>query len=443
MKYFTPTKLSENMRETPEGFLLCLDVSIARTGQMKYGPDETPLETGAQGIVIISRDEDEIFRPETIASFEGKPVTIQHPTEFVTPENWSRLAKGSVQNVRRGEGEYKDDLIADLLITDKDAINLVKNGLREVSCGYEAEYVQTAEGKGIQTNIIGNHLALVEQGRAGSGYAINDKKGVFTMGVDKVKETVKKIFGKAQDDAMNAIEDAGGPDITSKNQKYEAEGKGYDELVKSVKDLAGKIESMKPKDAASAEAAAGQGERTQGPAEARGAYDADAVEERLKKLEMMCSQLMEKMASKEGGDADMEEKAEDDDMESMDEDMDESEDDDFEESSMTGDTASRAEILSPGIKKSKSVKIDALKAAWGTKDGKRIIEALNGGKTPDFKSEKEVDHLFRGTSEVMKLSRKDAVKQTKVTDFGSTIFREGPMTAEKLNEINAKFYNRK
>jgi hypothetical protein len=441
MKYFVTSKLSENIHETPEGFLVCIGVPIARTGDMLYGEGETPLETDAKGKVVISRSEDEVFRAETIASFEGKPVTITHPTEFVDPSNWSRLAKGLLQNVRRGEGENKNDLLADLLITDSTAIFLVKNGLREVSCGYEAEYTQTDEGKGIQTNIIGNHLALVDQGRAGSTYAINDHKGVKKM---KLSERIKAIFAKAQDEAMKVAEDeaaAGKEDKGEKGEPAKDAGKSYDELVKMVKDLGEALSASpmakKQKDAeGSAEAAAGEKEQ-------KGAKDEDpmaALSDRLSALEASVSKLMEQMAGEgESEDADEDKKAKDADEG---EESEESEDDDFEESTMTGDAASRVEILAPGMKPGKDAKVLSLKAAYATKDGKKVIDSLTGGK-PTFDNAEKVETLFIAASELMKAQRSNEFSKAKQTrDFDSGDNAQGVVTAEKLNEINAKFYAR-
>jgi hypothetical protein len=72
---FYASKISENMSETPEGYLLCVGVPIGRLGELEYAEGETPLET-KDGRVTVTRDEAELFSPETIASFEGKPVTI-------------------------------------------------------------------------------------------------------------------------------------------------------------------------------------------------------------------------------------------------------------------------------------------------------------------------------------------------------------------------------
>lgn len=415
---------------------MCVGVSIARTGEQIYGEDETPLETDDDGIVKIHREEAEVFRPETIASFEGKPITITHPKEFVNPNNWASLSKGSMQNVRRGEGDQKDDLVADLMITDAMAIALVKNGLREVSCGYEAEYEQKGDGKGIQTNIIGNHLALVRNGRAGSAYAINDHKGVPRM-KKKLQDQIKKIFGKAQDEAMSLVDDA---DIEEKKDDKKEESKdaaSYDELVKCVKDLGEKVaafskakdeEKPAPKKDAKKEEKS-EDEESEGEA---------SLEDRLKALETAVQGLLEKKAdedSEESEDADESEEGE------------ESEDDDFEETTMTGDAAtdmaSRAEILAPGIKNTKDVKVKALKAAYATKDGKKIIESLTGGKAPAFDSADKVNTLFVAASELMKVSRTDAFSKSKQTrDFNSVLDTDGVMTAEKMNEINAKHYKK-
>ena len=207
-KFFTPSKLSENIRETPEGFLLCLGVPIARTGWQEYGPGETPLEIGDDGRVWIHREKDEVFKPQTIASFNAKSVTIKHPAEFVVPENWKELTVGVAQNIRKSDekdDEGEEMLIADLLITDEMAIGLVRHGLREVSCGYDAEYEQTDDGEGRQFNIVGNHIALVEQGRAGSAYAIKDHKGKVEelMTLKEMAEKIKNL-GKTVDEAVEA-----------------------------------------------------------------------------------------------------------------------------------------------------------------------------------------------------------------------------------------------
>lgn len=215
--FYTTSAIGPKQSLTPEGFLLCEEVPIARTGMMIYGPDETPIDAGPEGIVKIHRDASEVFRAETIASAQGKPVTNDHPETDVTPDDWKELAHGIMLNVRPGADALDDLLLSDLLITTKDGINAVQNGKREVSLGYEADYVEVAPGVGKQTNIIINHVALVEQGRCGPRCAINDEKPNLNIEVtmkrrnvnDKLKSLLRRAFkAKDSDDFEEIVKDA-------------------------------------------------------------------------------------------------------------------------------------------------------------------------------------------------------------------------------------------
>lgn len=219
--FYTTEQIGPKQSLTPEGFLLCEDVPVARTGMMIYGPNETPIEAGPDGLVKIHREDADVFRPETIASAQGKSVTNDHPDDDVTPNLWKELSHGIMLNVRRGVGAFDDLLLADLLITTEDGIKAVQEGKREVSLGYEADYVQLAPGVGKQANIIINHVALVEQGRCGPRCAIKDEKPEIsktevimktrkTRSIhDKLASLLRRSF-KAKDEAEleDVIQDA-------------------------------------------------------------------------------------------------------------------------------------------------------------------------------------------------------------------------------------------
>ena len=135
-----------------------------------------------------------------MASFEGKPVTDTHPSVLVDSGNYAKLQKGHVQNVRR-EGDY---IVADLYVNDADLIEQIQSGKqREVSCGYMCVYEPDDDGYK-QTKIRGNHVAVVQMGRAGHEVAINDtaaqtaEKGLTIM--SRFKE-VLSAFGMAAQDA--------------------------------------------------------------------------------------------------------------------------------------------------------------------------------------------------------------------------------------------------
>ncbi|WP_024904471.1 DUF2213 domain-containing protein [Robbsia andropogonis] len=171
--FFTTEKVGKRQSFTPEGFLLCEEVPIARIGTQDYAAIELPDLEDKDGVIEVERTEDVVFSPATIASFIGKPVTIDHPSEAVTPTTWGVLAKGGVHNVRRGAGDMSDFLIADLLVTDRGAINDVVSGrLTQVSCGYDSDYEQIAPGRARQTTVVGNHVALVLNARCGPVCAI-------------------------------------------------------------------------------------------------------------------------------------------------------------------------------------------------------------------------------------------------------------------------------
>ena len=204
MLAFYGSRVSPHMTETPEGFLICHDVPIARTGKQDY----LAREIGGQGenMVPVLRVEKEVFSQAAMASFEGKPVTDDHPPIPVTSENSGIYAKGHVQNVHRGSGSDADLLLADLFIVDAELIRAIKNGLREVSCGYECDYAQDDRGRYYQCRIRGNHVAIVAAGRAGSRVSIKDSKpNIKTKGVFPMKNRtsiVARLFAHWATDAQ-------------------------------------------------------------------------------------------------------------------------------------------------------------------------------------------------------------------------------------------------
>lgn len=183
-------RISPHMTDTPEGFLICHDVPIGRTGEMEYLARELQLDGDPERMVRVDRDEAEVFSPDALASFEGKPVTDGHPPETVGPENAAAYHRGHIQNVRR-EGAY---LVADLHLTDAGLISEVKNGVkREVSCGYSCLY-ERAGDRYRQKQIRGNHVAVVPRGRAGHEVAIKDAALAAGKGRKPMKKETKEAW---------------------------------------------------------------------------------------------------------------------------------------------------------------------------------------------------------------------------------------------------------
>lgn len=99
----------------------------------------------------------------------------------------------------------QDYVVADLHVQDRGLIDAIQRGKREISCGYECEYVHNADDTYSQKNIRGNHIAVVERGRAGKRAAILDSDTINKEKAGKRPErkTMKKhglffnLFGQA------------------------------------------------------------------------------------------------------------------------------------------------------------------------------------------------------------------------------------------------------
>lgn len=194
------TQISPNCTKTVEGYFICQNVPIARTGQQEYLAGELGLGGDPERPVVVERYPEDVFEPGALASFEGKPVTRGHPPEMVGPENHSSYAMGHVENVRR-DGNF---MVADLYINDPGLASDIENKVvREVSCGYLCQY--EADGGGFkQTHIRGNHVAVVPNGRAGREVAIKDAAQEAGKGMNRMnafRKALMTFFASAAKDA--------------------------------------------------------------------------------------------------------------------------------------------------------------------------------------------------------------------------------------------------
>lgn len=208
IEFFTSRVLSENIGEHPNGFLICKNAVIGRTGFQKYKGAELlkfyPKEQDRKDLglseidpsadIQVFRDPEEVFHPDAMKSFEGMSFTDNHPlgNQFVTTDNVMVFGKGHVQNVRKGEepldsGDWP--LLADLVITHEDAKSKIEAGERELSSGY-AYKLQRRNGRFVQTDILGNHVALVPKGRAGTA-RINDSAAEVVPQLSAVQEAYR------------------------------------------------------------------------------------------------------------------------------------------------------------------------------------------------------------------------------------------------------------
>lgn len=241
------------MTKTPEGFLVCHSVPICRTGMQEYMPQELGVKDRDGGFLEVYREESEVFKPAAIASFEGKPVTDDHPPVGVDASNYASYTKGTVQNVRRGSGEDRDKLICDLVVYDAALIAKIDAGKREISCGYECKYIERDDGTYCQMDIIGNHVAVVEEGRAGHEVAIRDAKANLEGGKQMAKKgsILHRMFAAFAKDAepeevreaARAVDEAEGGG-TAPADVQETQDKDVTALMDAVAALNAKVDAL-------------------------------------------------------------------------------------------------------------------------------------------------------------------------------------------------------
>lgn len=160
---------------TPNGYLRC-DARITKTGVFEYRFSNGSIRREL-------RLPEEVFRADSLQSFEDVPLTNNHPREPLTTKNTRRYQAGNVKQVRRDA----DHIAARVLITDDDAIrDAEKKGKTQLSCGYLCDLEEKPgvtigiEGvpdglqyDAIQRNIVGNHVAIVDKARAGTSAALH------------------------------------------------------------------------------------------------------------------------------------------------------------------------------------------------------------------------------------------------------------------------------
>lgn len=162
--------------ETPEGYLT-VTVPITRPGVFPYQRQDGTVQMEA-------KLPDEIFSDRTIRSARSKPVTDEHPNEPVTIDNYQTYAKGMSHTDARVE-DLK--LYVSITITDKDLIQKIYDGKREISIGFMSDVVAekgTYNGQQyeyVQRNIEINHIAIVDQGRAGPEVAIRSDSDAWQI----------------------------------------------------------------------------------------------------------------------------------------------------------------------------------------------------------------------------------------------------------------------
>lgn len=165
-----------------DGRLHVATTHISKANVCEYYGSEIPdwqgLGLDAQKLYKMWRNPQELEKGAS--TFARLPVLSEHvPVTVDAPR--PDLVVGAIGSDVEFDGTY---LNADISVWDKSAIaGIETETVKELSCAYRYVPVMTAgvtpdgvEYDGVMTQIRGNHLALVEQGRAGSDVVVADSK---------------------------------------------------------------------------------------------------------------------------------------------------------------------------------------------------------------------------------------------------------------------------
>jgi hypothetical protein len=164
--------------DQPNGFMSMM-ANLTRTGVFTYF-ERTP--DGTIRVIRQFRDPEEVFAEATIQSLMGLPITNNHPTELVSPENARAFVVGMTSDTPKKvylpEQMPMDQAEAyvqqQITLFDANAISQVKTKKKtQLSLGYVCALDESpGVYKGqpydfVQRDIRYNHLSLVDQARGG------------------------------------------------------------------------------------------------------------------------------------------------------------------------------------------------------------------------------------------------------------------------------------
>lgn len=166
------------------GFLHVSISPLTRVQVAPYHGSEIPgwqsLGLDPERIYKGYRSADELSKPETIESVNGIPIQLMHHMDYAdAPAKATRVGSTGT------DAAFHDPYLTNSLhIQDKKAIDRINDGsMRELSLAYRYKPIFTAgvspDGEKydfLMTDISANHLALVDEGRAGHEVLVYDSK---------------------------------------------------------------------------------------------------------------------------------------------------------------------------------------------------------------------------------------------------------------------------
>jgi uncharacterized protein DUF2213 len=205
-QYLYQTRISDHLAVSPEGYLIATACVLCRSGEQQYRMSELDESSNSNQLVNVNRPVSEVTDPKFLASLPGKAFVVRHPSAgLITADTHSWSSRGVV--LRAYVSDQPDEngnvlVLGDLCIHDPTAIQRVLDGERQLSVGYKYQLEQGADGGLEMRNLIANHVALVEAGRAGNA-AIMDA----AIGDDELAHKIDQLTKGTADDEIPESED--------------------------------------------------------------------------------------------------------------------------------------------------------------------------------------------------------------------------------------------
>jgi len=228
---------------TPEGVFVDTP-KVTRTGIFEYkNPDGSTRRE--------LRLPEHVFCTKSLASYKHRPVIITHDAGRIAKENIADETIG----IMTSEG-YRDSDSVRVEVAIHDIEKVKKSGLRELSLGYDLVLDYTPGSyngqpyDAIQTNIVVNHLALVQEARAGDQAKLNldSKKGKGATKMNPNKTMSSKALKKALDacrrQGVTRLDDVELVLMKELAELDEGDKSGADETIYSDIDKNGDAESV-------------------------------------------------------------------------------------------------------------------------------------------------------------------------------------------------------
>jgi uncharacterized protein len=214
---------------------------LSKVGVFPYYGKQIHPDLEPDKIYNVYRPEEELSDPECIESFKLLPWVDDHAMLGAEEDGLLPAERKGIHGII-GEDVYFEDgyLKGNLKIFSEKLAKKIENGKKELSIGYRCLYdlkkgaYNNQQYDAIQRNIRGNHVALVDEGRAGKDVAVLDHFK-FTLDSGGLVMPDEKVEIESKDEKV---------EIESKDEKVEIESKDEGEgltlesLAEQVKALA-------------------------------------------------------------------------------------------------------------------------------------------------------------------------------------------------------------